>query len=470
MKRKALTLLLACAMTATALTGCGGGGSAAGETAPADTETAAPAEAEADTGAADAAETPAQEAAVPNEDLEGTLTFAIWDNNLNEYIEQNDMVGKFQELYPNVEIEVEKIKDDSEYWNAMKMRASANQLPDVMFNKTFTLARFKDYLVDLSGTQACANNELADGYNIDGKILGIPMTSGYEYVFYWKDMFEEAGVSVPTTWTEFEETAKKLQEHFGKDNPDFMAIACGLKDEWPDYPYMEFMPALETGNGQNWNTMAGQDAPFAEGTDINKAYKKVYSLFTSGVLGKDPLGLGSDQVTSIFATRGASILALGDWGLQNIQNGTDDTSQLGTFYLPARDSASDPYNVIVQGDSFMGVTTHSKNQEAAIAFVEWFYSENWYPDYIAYVSSASSMKNFPKDKDPVLAEADELCPDKVLIMYDGGGDDFIAIQNETTFDYKKLGAQMLTEGFDLDKALSELDTKWKDARAKLQIK
>lgn len=459
MKRKIIAAILTCAMTAAALTGCGS------------TETTTPAAADtaADTGeeSAPAAETAA---AASNEDLSGTLTFAIWDNNLNDFIEQNDMVGKFQETYPNVEIEVEKIKDDSEYWNAMKMRASANQLPDIMFNKPFTLARFKDYLLDLSGTQACANNELAAGYAIDGKVYGIPLTSGYEYVFYWKDMFEEAGVTVPTTWPEFEETAKKLQEFYGKDNPDYMAIGCGLKDEWPDYPYMEFMPALESGNGQNWNTMAGMDTPFAEGSDINKAYKKVYSLFTSGVLGKDPLGLGSDQVTSLFAAKNASILALGDWGLQNIISGTDDASQLGTFYLPTRNSESDPYNVIVQGDSFMGVTTHSKNQEAATAFVEWFYSDAWYPDYINYVSSASSMTNFPKDKDPVLAEADELCPDKVLIMYDGGGDDFTAIQNETTFDYKKLGAQMLTDGFDLDKALAELDGKWTAARAKLEIK
>lgn len=458
MKRKIIAAILTCAMTAAALTGCGS------------TETTTPAAADtaADTGeeSAPAAETAA---AASNEDLSGTLTFAIWDNNLNDFIEQNDMVGKFQETYPNVEIEVEKIKDDSEYWNAMKMRASANQLPDIMFNKPFTLARFKDYLLDLSGTQACANNELAAGYAIDGKVYGIPLTSGYEYVFYWKDMFEEAGVTVPTTWPEFEETAKKLQEFYGKDNPDYMAIGCGLKDEWPDYPYMEFMPALESGNGQNWNTMAGMDTPFAEGSDINKAYKKVYSLFTSGVLGKDPLGLGSDQVTSLFAAKNASILALGDWGLQNIISGTDDASQLGTFYLPTRNSESDPYNVIVQGDSFMGVTTHSKNQEAATAFVEWFYSDAWYPDYINYVSSASSMTNFPKDKDPVLAEADELCPDKVLIMYDGGGDDFTAIQNETTFDYKKLGAQMLTDGFDLDKALAELDGKWTAARAKLEI-
>ena len=402
-------------------------------------------------------------------EISGSLTFAIWDNNLNDFIEQNDMVGKFQEQYPDVDIEVEKIKDDSEYWNAMKMRASANQLPDVMFNKTFTLARFKDYLVDLSGTQACANNELASGYAIDGKVLGIPMTSGYEYVYYWKDMFQEVGVEVPTTWPEFEEATKKLQEHFGKEDPEFMALACGLKDEWPDYPFMEFMPALENGNGQNWNSMAAEDEPFSENSDIYKAYDKVYGLFKSGVLGKDPLGLGNDQVTGLFAAKKAAIIALGDWGLQNIQNGTDDISQLGTFYLPARNSASDPYNVIVQGDSFMGVTTHSKNQEAAVAFVEWFYSDAWYPDYINYVSSASSMTNFPKEKDPILAQADELCPDKVLIMYDGGGDDFTAIQNETTFDYKKLGAQMLTDGFDLKSSMDELNKKWKDARAKLQI-
>ena len=340
------------------------------------------------------------------EDLEGSLVFAIWDNNLMDYIDENDMVGKFQEKYPNAEIEVEKIKDDSEYWNSMKMRTSANQLPDVMFNKPFTLSRFKDYLVDLSDLEASKNNELAAGYAMDGKVLGIPMTAGYEYVYYWKDMFKEAGVEVPTTWEDFEKAAQTLQDYYGKKDPDFMAIALGAKDEWPDYPYMEFMPALQGGNGQNWNDMAK----------------------------------------------------------------TDDASELGTFYLPVRDSKDDPFRVIVQGDSFMGVTTHSKNPELAKAFVEWFYSEDWYPGYINYVTSASSMKNFPKEKDPILAQSDEQQPDKELVMYDGGGDDFQAIQNEIAFDYKKLGAQMFTKGFDLKAELDGLNTKWAQARTKLGIK
>ncbi len=434
MKKRLLTTILTCAAAVSLLAGCGNS--------------------ENDT----------------DDTYSGTLTLATWDNNLYNFIEQNNMIEKFQEHYPDIEIEIEKVKSDSEYWDAMKMRASANQLPDIMINKTFTLARFKDYLIDLSETEACVNNELAEGYAVDGKVLGIPMTSGYEYVYYWKDMFAEAGVSVPTTWDEFIEAGIALQNYYGASDADFMALACGLKDEWPDYPFMEFMPSLESGNGQNWNDMAKQDEPFAEGTDINAAYQKVYRLFTSGVLGRDPLGLGHDQVLSMFSAKKAAMIACGDWALQTMEKDAEDLSDLGTFYLPARDTEEDPYNVIVQGDSFMGVTTHSKHPEAAVAFIEWFYSEEFYPEYINYISSASSMTNFPKEKAAVLAEADENCPDKVLIMYDGGGDDFTAIQNNITFDYKKLGAQMLTEGFDLDATFTELNEKWKSAREKLGIR
>lgn len=463
MRKKLAVLTMCAALAAGSLYGCAPeDGTSASAAAPANIEARAESEKEETTAAASNTEV--------NEELKGDLVFAIWDNNLMDYIDQNDMAGKFQETYPNVNIEVEKIKDDSEYWNAMKMRASANQLPDVMFNKPFTLSRFKDYLIDLSGLDATKNNELAAGYALDGKILGIPMTAGYEYVYYWKDMFEEAGVEVPTTWDQLKEVSKTIQDYYGKDNPDFMAIALGAKDEWPDYPFMEFMPALEGGNGQNWNDMAKTDAPFAADTDIAKAYQKVYDLFTSGVFGKDPLGLGSDQATALFAQKQAAITALGAWGLQNIQNGTDDYSQLGTFYLPARNTESGPFRIIVQGDSFMGITTHSKNPEAAKAFVEWFYSDAWYPGYINFVTSASSMTNFPKEKDPILAEADAAQPDMELVMYDGGGDDFQAIQNETAFDYKKLGAEMFTKGFDLTARLDELNTKWAAARQKLGIR
>ena len=141
--KKLLSALLASALTLSLLAGCGGGNGTAGSNPPAN------------------GSNPGGSGTTAAADLKGDLVFAIWDNNLLEYIEANDMEAKFQETYPNINVEVEKIKDDSEYWNSMKMRASANQLPDVMFNKPFTLSRFQDYLLDLSGTEACKNNTLA---------------------------------------------------------------------------------------------------------------------------------------------------------------------------------------------------------------------------------------------------------------------------------------------------------------------
>ena len=44
-----------------------------------------------------------------------------------------------------------------------------------------------------------------------------------------------------------------------------------------------------------------------------------------------------------------------------------------------------------------------------------------------------------------------------------------AIQNEIAFDYKKLGAQMFTDGFDLTTQLDALNEKWAAARTKLGI-
>lgn len=440
MKKKILAGLLCAAMVATSLVGCGG--SNGKESGKKDGES----------------------------ELSGELVIALWDNRTMELFESLDLEGRFQELYPDVTLEFEKLKDDTEYWNAMKMRAAANQLPDVMFNKTFTLSRFKEYLVDLSDLKAVEDNKVASGYAVEDKILGIPLTMSSEYVYYWKDMFKEAGVEVPDTWAELEEVSQKLQDYYGKDNGDYMAFAIGGKDEWTTYPFAEFMPCLVSGNGQNWNTMAGEDEPFAEGTDVNTAFKKIDSLFSSGVFGKDPLGLSNDQAYNLFATKQSSIIAAGARALKSFKETAENTDELGTFYLPVRDDESEPFRTVTQGDLFLSVTSHCENPELAKAFVEFCFSEDWYPEHIESIPDDSASKTFTKDKDPILAQADELQPEAEIVMYDGGGDDFQALVAETTFDYKKLGAQMLIPDFDLDEALNELNTKWKAAREKLEIK
>lgn len=454
--KKLLAVILSIAAATTVLTSCGNSAPAASKV-PSDTLQSSKS---------------VQKKAAPvssvDKNITAVLTLATWDSNAVTLYNSLDLKGRFKKLYPNVTINIEQSKNDTEYWKEMSIRSLAGELPDIMYNKPFTLSRFKDYLLDLSEfTDVVSHNTLAAGYAVDGKILGIPEKSVSDYVYYWRDMFTEADVNIPKTWSDLLVASKKLEEYFGAKDSDYSAITIGAKDEWTTYPFTEFMPSLVSGNGDNWDAMAEQDAPFAEGTDINKAYRKVYSFFNSGVFGKSPQNVDREQSIKLFASKKASITVAGPWFLSDIAKQNIDTSTLKTFYLPVRDTAADPFYVIAQGDNFIGITNQSKNTELAKEFIKFYFSSAWYPDYIAAISDDSTMKTVPKDKNPVLEAADEAQPSAISVMYNGGGDSFLALQSAVKFDYKKLGTKMFDKGFDLDAEFERLNTEWAAARSVL---
>ncbi|SHH73533.1 ABC transporter substrate-binding protein [Clostridium grantii] len=399
-----------------------------------------------------------------------TLKIACFAPDDSKLFNDKDLQGAFQKEHPNVNIEVEEYKDAAEYNNAMKIRASANQLPDVMYMKTYMFSDYKDYLSDLTELESTDNNLFSKDYRIDDKVYGLPTVSGKSYVYYWTDMFEEAGVEVPKTWNEFADVAKTLKDFYSKNDPNFIALGVGAKDEWPTYPYMEFMPAAESGNGALWNEIATQDEPFAEGTDISKTYHKVYDLFTSGVCGKDPLGIGHDQVSSLFAEKQVGMITFAPTLLSKLQGEGRDLSTLSTFYLPVRDSEDEEFRNVIQGDNFLSISQDSANQEIAKEFINFFFSNEWYPEFINAKGDDSALSTYSKEKDPILKAADEKQPDMVNVCYDGGNKDFNDIVAQTKFNYKKLGAQFFIEGFDLDEELVRLNEAWKQARTTLNIK
>ena len=71
------------------------------------------------------------------------------------------MEGRFQQLYPNVEIDIEEFNAEPEYFNSMKIRSSASELPDLMFHKSDSMNQYSEYLADLTDTEANKNNQIA---------------------------------------------------------------------------------------------------------------------------------------------------------------------------------------------------------------------------------------------------------------------------------------------------------------------
>lgn len=461
--KKMIAGLLCCALVLS-MTACGSGAGSADQTTSASGAEPTPQAGGSQAGSSPSGEAPSGELD-PN--IKATLTFATWDNEAMLLYEELEMESLFKQKFPNVEIEIEEFKDDEEYFNSMKIRAAANELPDVMFLQPRKFPIFKEFMLDLSDMEAVKNNRLAGGYQVDGKIIGIPEKQGGDYVFYWSDVFEGAGVSVPKTWEDFVNTADKLQQHYGAQDPDFMALAMGAKDEWPVYPLMEYGPASFSGTGDYWDRMAGEDEPFAEGKPIRAAFEKVNALFSNGVLGRDPLGIGYDQALSLFTQKKAGMMIDSSLGLAKIKGSGADLTTLKSFYLPfTGDDGS--FNHAVQGDFFMSIPASAPNPALSKAFVEFYFGE-WYPAYIQRLSSESTMTTAEKAKDPYMAYADQEQPTYNLVMYKAGGDDYAAIVSETKFDYNKLGTAMLTEGFDLGARFDELNAAWKAARAKLGL-
>lgn len=115
------------------------------------------------------------------------------------------------------------------------------------------------------------------------------------------------------------------------------------------------------------------------------------------------------------------------------------------------------------------VTKDGENPELAKAFLDFFFSEQWYPDYINSSDDGTALKSIQKEKETALQAADDLQPDPVKVRYQGGSQSFMDIVSKTKFDYKKLGAQFFIKDYDFEGEMERLNDLWKSAREELGL-
>lgn len=389
-----------------------------------------------------------------------TLTMLFHDNILYEYLtETHDINEYYQEVAPHVTIEIEKAKDSGQMEETIMIRYSANEMPDIMLIKPYMLADLQDALAPLNDTEAFSKNLFAEAYAVDGKVVGMPETAFYEFVYYRKSIFNELGIEVPTTWDQFVDAAVSI-----KDNSDYIPIALGAKDAWPDYPFNEFMPCLEAGQGDYWNVMAAEDAPFTPGTPFYESYAKIQKLYDSEVFGADPLGLGFDQAKGLFVAKEAAMMAAGQWYLTDYKDNGGDIDDLGLFLLPVRSEETDTFYTTVMADGFYATPENGENLDEVKAFIDWYFTSQYYADYLSFRELGGTMEGIEVDV-PILNEAFDR-QELEYVLYDGGNSDFQAIANAIAFDVKRMGQEMLV-GSDFDEMMDKLNEDWAKARKNL---
>lgn len=368
MKKKFLALLLASTMV-TSLAACGSSSAENTDTA-ADTTTQTT-EAAATT-TATTTETTAKET---SSDEPITLRMAWWGSQT-----RHDLTVQVIEMYekenPNVTIEYEFFSFD-DYFTKLKTLVASDQVWDI-FQLGGNFPMYMDkiyYLNEFVDSGVIDTSDISDGYlkitqDTEGNQIGISNGLNTYGIAYDVDMFNEAGVDLPTenwTWDDYKEAAEKIHEatgHYGTSG----------------FTSSEFIAGC--------STYIGQQGSVGE-----------YSFFNLDLTGMgfdDPSMLeGYIQMRADLINEGASPDAGAEAEITNIENDFLVTGEAGMTWVAVnqfptiydickeegrtlalatipRVTSDGPSGAAIQSSQMLCVSQDSQYKEEAAKFINWF--------------------------------------------------------------------------------------------------
>jgi multiple sugar transport system substrate-binding protein len=144
----------------------------------------------------------------------GNLTVWAWDQTIK------DVAAGFEKKYPNVKVNlVNAGTGDKQYTALQNAVAAGSGVPDVAQIEYYAVLQFalSKSLANIAGYGASSLKSAFtpgpwNAVTPSGGVYGLPLDSGPMALFYNKEVFDKYGISVPTTWTEYVEAARKLHK------------------------------------------------------------------------------------------------------------------------------------------------------------------------------------------------------------------------------------------------------------------
>lgn len=202
---------------------------------------------------------------------------------------------------------------------------------------------------------------LADSAVLDGSNYGYPWYAGVRALIYRTDVFDEAGVEVPTTWDELLEVGDTIAAE-----TDVAPIrAAGLYQHMYQPLIWGFGGDIATQDGDSWTPGWDTDEGHAALEFFNTLWEKGWSP-------EGAVQWNSVDVRDDFANGGAAMMIGGGWDLTAILGANPDLEgNLGTALLPAGPAGN---NDSFAGGSHLGVFAESDQKELAKAYAEFMVS------------------------------------------------------------------------------------------------
>ena len=302
----------------------------------------------------------------------------VWLNGADTPQEARDWLKTtFEEDNPGSTLTIEEQEWDGLVEKLTTALSSESETPDVVeigntqaptFTSAGAFADLTDELDDLGGDDLLPG--FVDGATVDGKTYAVPYYAGSKYIFYRKDLFEKAGLEVPTTLEEFVDAAVTLKQ----DNPK----PANFSGFW--------FPGQDWRNGAAFIWSAGGDLAVEDGGEWSPALSSEGSLaglemaqqlFTEAS-GAPKDGNEADPWTP-FCAGEVGMMSTPGWvrGLIEAEDtGCPDTfaKEMGVFALPGPDSEPAP---VLLGGSDIAIAAKSPHQDLAQEAVELMLSDEY---------------------------------------------------------------------------------------------
>ena len=200
---------------------------------------------------------------------------------------------------------------------------------------------------------------------VDGKVMAFPVSSNAIVVAYNKKVLKDAGVSVPTTWSEFLSAGESLKR--SGVTPISAGYVDGVAIQFPIYALAASL-VYGPNPGIDQQMTAGKTS-FSDDKAWQEVFTKFDTLAQKGYLTKDSLGTPEDQAMQALAGGKAGMMVLVSASLPALyeyaENGADD---FGVFALPATDDARQTYVPIAP--DFLAVNAQASDVDAATKVID----------------------------------------------------------------------------------------------------
>jgi len=253
--------------------------------------------------------------------------------------------------------------------------------PDIIF--TWELGYLENFvngnkIVDLQ-PYLDADKDWADSFNAgtleqltyNGDVYGIPTQSSMAVMYYNTDIFDQYGLSVPTTYDEYLQVCETLKSN----GVTPVALASTADDAWLVSQYIQQLANGITGDGL-YNSLKDGTGKWNDDAFV-QAGQLLQAEIDAGNFEDGFTGVSGDEARQLFMDGKTAMYFNGSWEISNVASDNSSIKDhVSCFTMPSKDPQ---YADISVGsvDSSYAVTKNCTNVDAAVALLKyWTNSEN----------------------------------------------------------------------------------------------